>query len=108
MDEADGYAGPARLGIDGREFEVLITLRGYFESIDGRYHWRGRITPSDELSAALGGRTAAATLTTVHGTAECTVSDPDPWDRYRVSGISTPPFPTALTSAPWSTEGRQS
>lgn len=96
MDEADGYAGSARLRINDRDFEVSVTLRGYFEPIDGRYHWRGRLADNDELMAALGGRTAAATLTTEDGSAECAVSDPDPWGRYRVTGVSTPPFPTAL------------
>jgi hypothetical protein len=108
MDEADGYAGPARLVVNKRELEVQVTLRGYFDAIDGRYHWRGRLAANDELTAALGGRAAAATLATGLGSAACTVSEPDPWGRYRVSGISTPPFRTALTSTTWTTDDRQS
>ena len=95
-DEADGYAGPARVRTGGQDFDVLVTLRGYFEPIDGRYRWRGRIAASDELSAILAGRAAAATLTIGRHRAECTLTEPDPWGRYRVSGVSTPPFSTAL------------
>lgn len=97
-DEADGYAGPARLKTGACEFDVLVTLRGYFEPIDGRYHWRGRIGVNDELSATLGGRAAAATLTIGRLSAECALTEPDTWGRYRVSGESTPPFATALTA----------
>ncbi|MBO0830677.1 MAG: NAD(P)-binding domain-containing protein [Actinobacteria bacterium] len=38
-------------------------------------------------------------LSTAEGTAECVVSDPDPWGRYRISGISTPPFAVAPEGA---------
>jgi hypothetical protein len=100
MDEFDGYAGQARLRIADSEFDVHATLRGYFEPIDGRYHWRGRLTSNDALSAKLNGRTAQATLITARGSAQCTVSEPDPWGRYRVSGISTPPFPVAVAERP--------
>jgi hypothetical protein len=96
-DDADGYAGPARLRTGGRDLDVIVTIRGYFEPIDGRYHWRGRIAANDELSAALGGRAAAGTLTIGRLSAECALTEPDPWGRYRVSGESTPPFPTALS-----------
>jgi hypothetical protein len=96
-DDADGYAGPARLRAGGFEFDVLVTLRGYFEPIDGRYHWRGRMAASDVLSTAIGDRAAAATLTIGNRSAECALTEPDLWGRYRVSGESTPPFATAVT-----------
>ena len=95
-DDSDGYAGPASLRTGGRDFDVLVTLRGYFEPIDGRYHWRGRIAVNDELSAALRGGAAEATLTIGRLSAECALNEPDTWGRYRVSGESTPPFRTAL------------
>jgi hypothetical protein len=100
MDELDRYGGPATLRVGDREFGVHATLSGYFEPIDGRYHWRGRLARNDELAAAARGRAANAVLSTGHGSAQCVVSDPDPWGRYRVSGISRPPFPTALTGQP--------
>ena len=108
MDEPDGYTGPARLAIRELEFEVHVALRGYFDAIDGRYHWRGRVGASDELTAALGGRAASATLTTGQGSADCSLSEPDPWGRYRVSGLSTPPFRTAITARAWTPDETRS
>jgi hypothetical protein len=37
-------------------------------------------------------------LRTPQGEATGEVSDPDPWRRYRITGVSTPPFavPTSL------------
>jgi len=90
--ESDGYQGPATLGIGGETFEVEADLRGKFEPIDGRYHWYGRLRQHEGLAAALAQGRAEGTLSTPEGTAQCEVSDPDPWLRYRVSGISRPPF----------------
>jgi hypothetical protein len=96
LDDADAYTGPARLRIGGREFDVRAELRGHFEPIDGRYHWYGRIARDDEVAAVVGQGRASAALTTTDGSAPCELSDPDPWRRYRVTGISTPPFRTGM------------
>jgi len=87
----DGYEGPATLVAGGERVPVQVRLRGHFQPIDGRYHWYGRIEPSDSLPGLLSGR-AQAVLTTPEGSAPCELSDPDPWQRYRVTGISTPPY----------------
>ena len=88
----DGFDGPAALLLEGAELAVTAHLRGFFQPIDGRYHWYGRIEASEELSAMLGGAGATAMLRTEHGQAQGQLSDPDPWGRYRVDGVSTPPF----------------
>jgi Domain of unknown function (DUF4873) len=88
----DGYAGPATLEVGPGEFEVRVLLRGVFQPIDGRYHWYGRIERHEALTAALGASRAAGRLITPEGSAPCELSDPDPWQRYRVTGASTPPF----------------
>ncbi|MBS2967120.1 DUF4873 domain-containing protein, partial [Actinocrinis puniceicyclus] len=98
----DGYRGPATLVLtavpSAPELAVQVDLRGYFQPIDGRYHWHGRIAAHDELTAALASGRGPATLTTPHGSAPCEISEPDPWNRYRVTGASTPPFPTAFAA----------
>jgi hypothetical protein len=93
--DTDGYLGPATLRIGAATFEVEADLRGKFEPADGRYHWYGRLGRSDVLSAALTAGRAEGSLRTAEGTASCEISDPDPWLRYRVSGVSRPPFALA-------------
>jgi hypothetical protein len=83
---AELYDGPARIG----STEVEVRLRGYFQPIDGRFHWWGRIGTDPALEAYIPGSTVS--LETPHGTAEGRLSDVDPWGRYRISGIGRPPF----------------
>lgn len=92
----DGYTGPATLVVADREFAVEVELRGHFQPIDGRYHWYGRVLAHPELDALAGGRKQAAVLRTGHGEAAGELSDPDPWRRYRITGVSTPPFALAV------------
>ncbi|AEW92405.1 MULTISPECIES: DUF4873 domain-containing protein [Streptomycetaceae] len=89
----DGYFGPATVVAGGREFTVTVRLRGYFQPIDGRYHWYGRITRHPELAAALGDERAATLIRTPHGEARGELSEPDLWERYRVMGTGRPPYP---------------
>lgn len=95
--DEEGYAGPATLTVDDTELAVTVALRGHFEPIDGYYHWYGRIAENAELTKALGGRTVRTELRTAQGAALGTVSDPDPWGRYRVTGTSRPPFAVATS-----------
>ena len=97
----DGYAGPATL-VTGRErFAVQVRLAGHFQPIDGRYHWYGRIEPHDGLHGLLRSGRAGGVLTTPERSAPCELSDPDPWQRYRVAGVSTPPFAAQAAAEPW-------
>ena len=45
----DGYSGPVTVLVGGAEVSGEAVLRVYFEPIDGRYHWYGRLAPSAEL-----------------------------------------------------------
>lgn len=94
---SDGYDGSATLVVDDTEVAVTVHLRGVFQPIDGRYHWYGRVETSAELTALLTRGTASAQLRTPHGTATGRLSDLDPWGRYRIDGVSTPPFAVATT-----------
>ncbi|MFE6778531.1 DUF4873 domain-containing protein [Streptomyces sp. NPDC057702] len=92
IDPEPGYRGPAVLEVEGRERTVEVWLRGTFQPVDGRYHWYGRVVGAPELAGLLGGRRAAARIRTPQGEASGELSEPDPWNRYRVTGVSTPPF----------------
>ena len=69
--------------------EVEVALKGYFEAIDGRFHWYGRVSATETLTARSGDDVA---LATPHGSARGKLSDPDPWGRFRITGTGTPPF----------------
>lgn len=90
----DGYQGPAVVVIENREVAVEVDLRGHFQPIDGRYHWYGRVRRNDELARLAGGRKRAVMLRTPVGEAPGELSDQDTWQRYRITGASTPPFRT--------------
>lgn len=95
--EDDGYSGQATLVIGERELRVQVELRGHFQPIDGRYRWYGRVAADPRLSELLAGRRAEAVVRTPGGEAVGELSDPDPWDRYRVMGTSRPPFVVQTT-----------
>ena len=101
-DDEDGYSGPAVLLVEETEFAVVVILRGVFEPVDGRYHWYGRVQVNEALTAALGGRKGSGALRTPFGETPGTLSDPDTWGRYRITGTSRPPFevPTRLEDLP--------
>jgi Domain of unknown function (DUF4873) len=94
--DGDGFTGVARLTVGATLFNVLVELRGYFEPIDGRYHWYGRVSRNDSLADVLTGSRASAVLETEHGSSPCELTDPDLWGRYRVQGRCAPPFPVAI------------
>src|SRR5947208_8013742 len=92
LGDSDGYDGTAVLEVDRSRFDVQVRLRGHFQPIDGRYHWYGRVDAHEGLDEWLGSGKARGVLTTAEGSAACELSEPDPSHRYRVTGISTPPF----------------
>jgi hypothetical protein len=92
--DEDGYTGDAVLSAGERELAVRVELRGYFEPIDGRYHWYGRIAADDAVTR-LAETPGRVRLRTPQGVAEGTLSDRDFFGRYRITGTSTPPFPVA-------------
>ena len=97
-DHDEGYRGPATLSVDGHDLEVQVVLDARHEPQDGRLHWFGRAV----LDAAAGPELHRA-LTTATSRIELRVGDKrpaatrigdvDPWGRYRVTGVGTPPFP---------------
>jgi hypothetical protein len=88
---ADEYAGTATVSTEDSTTEVEVQLRGFFEPLDGRFHWYGRIATNPELTDTVRSG-ATVVLATPHGQAAGKLSDVDPWGRFRVSGTGQPPF----------------
>ena len=88
----EAYAGPASLAAaDDAALEVEVDLRGHVDPNDGRFHWYGRIAADATLAATHRPGTTLA-LRTPHGMAAGTIADVDPWGRFRITGLGTPPF----------------
>lgn len=86
------YVGSAELAADDLEtIGVEVHLRGHVDPNDGRFHWYGRIAPNAVLAATHRPGTTLA-LRTPHGIAAGKIADVDPWGRFRVTGLGTPPF----------------
>ncbi|WP_427921319.1 DUF4873 domain-containing protein [Streptomyces sp. cg40] len=100
--EDDGYEGPALLIVEDRnEFTIRARLTGGFQPLDGRYRWYGRLEAHEELTRLVGDRSAGVVLRTDEGSATGRITEPDLWNRYRIEGVSVPPFrvPFSLAEA---------
>ncbi|MGO4258434.1 DUF4873 domain-containing protein [Marmoricola sp. RAF53] len=90
-EQQEEYAGAAEIAAESGPLPVEVTLRGHFEPLDGRFHWYGRIAADEALDQAhRSGSTV--TLRTPYGEAAGRLSDKDPWGRFRIAGLGTPPF----------------
>lgn len=94
MEDHD-YQGSATVILEDQEVTVDVALRGHFQPIDGRFHWYGRVSGNAALEELVQGRKKAITVRTAVGEAPASLSDPDPWGRYRITGTGTPPFDLA-------------
>ena len=95
----DGYTGAAVLRVGTDQLHVQVDLRGFFQPIDGRYHWYGRLAADPRVDQLVTGGRATAVLKTEHGVSPCELAEQDLWGRFRISGESTPPFPVAAQPA---------
>lgn len=89
------YTGPAVLTAADRRLDVVVTLAGHMEPIDGQYHWYGRISAADTVGD-MQRRQVPVTLTVPGGDAvPARLTELDTWGNVRVTGTGTPPYPLA-------------
>lgn len=96
--DEDGYCGPADLLVADELVRVTVQLAGYFQPLDGRYTWYGRVDANAELAHRARPGTPVV-LWTPFGRADASLTDPDLWGRFRIGATSTPPFPLATSIA---------
>ncbi|MGQ0573089.1 MAG: DUF4873 domain-containing protein [Pseudonocardia sp.] len=89
-DHEDGYTGPATLHAGGAELAAHVRLDARHEPHDGRLHWFGRLRL--DAGATLPVAAAEVELRTPTGRAAARIGDLDPWGRYRITGVGTPPY----------------
>lgn len=95
----EGYSGPVTVILNDQEIAAEADLRGYFEPIDGRYHWYGRVTANPAIDTLVGGQISVE-LRTPEGSAHASrLGDVDLWGRLRISGVGRPPFTFATSLA---------
>jgi cation diffusion facilitator CzcD-associated flavoprotein CzcO len=92
------YDGAAMLTIADTSRQVRVRLAGYFDPIDGQYHWQG--TVFDPLSADLLKKTRAVTVTVGHRSAPGRITEQTPWGSHSVVGVGVPPFDACLIRRP--------
>jgi uncharacterized protein DUF4873 len=92
--EETGYRGALTVRVDGAQVEIDGELHGFFQPIDGSFHWHGRLAPDERISTLVAERGRA--------TIEISVADRDPvparlgernpWGGHRVTGTGPPPY----------------
>jgi hypothetical protein len=89
----DGYTGRAVLTAGDKDIAVEVALGGYFEPIDGRYHWGGRLKPADGLADLVraGIRDAVLRLDGADPAA-LRMIDVDPWGGVTVRATGAAPW----------------
>ncbi|MFT4201245.1 DUF4873 domain-containing protein [Gordonia sp. (in: high G+C Gram-positive bacteria)] len=106
--EGSDFIGDATIIVRGTEIPVQVEMRGYREPIDGVFRWIGRVAPNERLSEILGdAQRTTITVRTDHSARPAVIGDPDPWNRFRIMGKSTPPYhvPTELAEVEGEGEG---
>ena len=92
-EEEAGYRGPVTVRVEGAQVEVDAQLHGFFQPIDGSYHWYGRLAPHDRISAwvAEHGRAPIDVSVGDRDPVPARLGECNPWGGHRVAGTGPPP-----------------
>jgi hypothetical protein len=88
-----GYERWLTVRVEGSAIEVVGQLHGFFQPIDGSYHWYGRLAPDERISAWVAERGRAAVEISVGegGPVPARLGERNPWGGHRVTGTGPPP-----------------
>jgi hypothetical protein len=88
----EGYTGRAVLEAGDRRLDVEVALGGYFEPLDGRYHWGGRLKPADGLADLVRAGVRDAVLRIGAEAGPLRMIDVDPWGGVTVRATGPAPW----------------
>lgn len=73
---------------------VHVHLSGFFQPIDGSFHWHGRTEPDERLSALADQVARKEIAARVPGGewAPARLGEQNPWGGFRIAGRGRPPF----------------
>lgn len=93
-EEPETYDGPLEIQGAGSSLTVAAHLSGFFQPIDGTYHWQGRLQPSAALTdlAAEVGRKEIRVSVPGAPRVVAKLGEANPWGGYRIGGLGRPPF----------------
>jgi hypothetical protein len=88
-----GYEGRLTVRVEGSAIEVEGQLHGFFQPIDGSYHWYGRLAPDERISAwvAEHGRDPIEISVGEGASVSARLGERNPWGGHRVTGTGPPP-----------------
>jgi len=84
------YEGPAVVA----DVPVHLRCGGWWEPIDGRYHWVGRISPDPAIAALVRAGRREVSVVVCGRSAPARLGEVDPWGGVRITGVGRPPWPT--------------
>ncbi|WP_435105436.1 DUF4873 domain-containing protein [Nocardiopsis synnemataformans] len=88
-----GAAGTEGAADEGVAVQVQAHLAGHFSPLTGDYRWRGRLSPSPEVTEAFRGGVRTVVVRTPDGFEGTGVLDePNLWGGHPVNGAGSPPF----------------
>jgi Domain of unknown function (DUF4873) len=92
--EDRGYEGLVRVRLDGSVVDVDGQLHGFFQPIDGSYHWYGRLAADDRIDDLVAERGRAVIEVSVGGGAPVAakLGERNPWGGHRITGTGAPPY----------------
>ena len=89
-----GYRGPVTVRVDGTPVEVDAQLHGFFQPIDGSYHWYGRLAPDERISTWVAEHGRRAPIDVSVGDRDpvpARLGECNPWGGHRIAGTGPPP-----------------
>lgn len=86
------YDGPAQIVHDDEQVVARIRVQGYFDPLDGQYHWAG-IVFGEQARALKDARVSAVEVAV--DSAEpvpARLAEVTPWGTVRITGVGAPPY----------------